>query len=461
MKRFIVIATLFALALVGCLFALGTLPVRSAFLAVLAIQAVAFTVSERRAVLYIATLTSEQVKEFGEILEQMKTDFDQVKQFVREFPQLKDSVALLRRAGLSGGPTVVPPGSLVSDKCAETLVGLAIVSGQRKGKFDLLDTSKRETLMNMGKSFLGEAQFKTALTSSDIPLPVQYSGEVVALVNQYGAARRYGTVFPAGNGSLKLPQLKTDTAFGLISGSGTVTEKSPQTEWVTFNAEKFGGLIRLPSEMDEDSIISLGNFISDYAARNIAQVEDQVFWMNLDGSTYGAVKGLCGSTITNSKVVQLVSTKTAYSDATLSKLRELRNKPDASALRMGAYYMHPSFEQLLSSFNSSGDRPYNPNAQLANANSAQPFITGPTLDGFPVRWVDIMPAYSTSANASKVFMLFGDTRYQYLAPRGPIRFQTSVDAAFETDEVLMRALERFTIGLMATGAVAGLQTAAS
>jgi HK97 family phage major capsid protein len=62
---------------------------------------------------------------------------------------------------------------------------------------------------------------------------------------------------------------------------------------------------------------------------------------------------------------------------------------------------------------------------------------------------------------SKVFMLFGDATYQYLGVRGQIRFDTSIDAAFTTDEILIRAIERFTIGLMATGAVAGLQTAAS
>jgi len=75
--------------------------------------------------------------------------------------------------------------------------------------------------------------------------------------------------------------------------------------------------------------------------------------------------------------------------------------------------------------------------------------------------VDIMPAYATGANASKVFMLFGDLRYQYLGVMGQIRIDTSVEAAFATDEILIRGLERFTIGLMALGAVAGLQTAAS
>jgi HK97 family phage major capsid protein len=293
-------------------------------------------------------------------------------------------------------------------------------------------------------------------------MPVGYSGQVVALVNQYGSARRYGTVFPLGTGTVKLPKLSTDTAFGLIARSAAVTEKSPQTAWVTFTAEKFGGLVRLPSEMSEDSIIGIGQFIAEYAARQLAAVEDQVFFLNLDGSTFGAVKGLCGSTIDNSKVTQMASTKTHYSDATLGNVRTLRNVPDASALRKGAYYMHPSFEQLLSSFNTAGDRPYNPNAQLNNPSAAQPFITGPTLDGFPVRWVDQLPAYSTSVNASKVFILFGDLSFQYLGVTGAgIRIETSVEAAFDTDEILIRALERFTIGLMANGAVGGLETAGS
>jgi HK97 family phage major capsid protein len=164
----------------------------------------------------------------------------------------------------------------------------------------------------------------------------------------------------------------------------------------------------------------------------------------------GSVKGLCLSTIDNSKVVQMASTKTHYSDATLANIRAIRATVDAAALRTGAYYMHPSFEQHLAGLNTAGDKPYNANG-----------VQGATLDGFPIRWVDAMPAYSTSANVSKVFMLFGDVSFQYLGVRGGIRFDTSKEAGFTNDETLIRALERVTIGLMAVGAVAGLETAAS
>lgn len=456
MKSFIVLATLFALAFVGCLFALGKLPPQLAFLTVLAIQAVAFTVSERRAVLYVSALTEEQVKEFGEILTTLKG-------FPKRVESLADEVKSLRKLNLSGSNGAAGSfkdatvGKFVSDACAEQLGAILIVSLERKG---LLHENPNQSRLLARASSILKMEIRSALTSSDIPLPIGYSGEVVALVGQYSMARRFGTVFPLGTGATKLPKLSTDPVFGLISQSGTVTEKSPQTGWVTFTAEKFGGLIRIPTEITEDSIIPMGNFIADYAARNLARVEDEVFFNNLDGATYGAVKGLCGSTITNSKVTQMASTKTKYSDATVANLRTLRTVPDAAALRRGAYYLHPTFESLLASFNTSGDKPYNPMSQLQGS-GAQPFQFVPTFDGFPIYWVDIMPAYSTSVNVSKVFVLFGDLSYQYLAPMGGIRFDTSVDAAFATDEILIRALERFTIGLMATGAVGGLQTAAS
>ena len=333
----------------------------------------------------------------------------------------------------------------VSVECARLLTGIALTARLRSGK----SVDNRDRMEGMAKDILG-AEFKTALSSSDIPLPVDYSGEVVELVSQWGAARQYGTVYPLGTGSTKLPRLKTDTAFGLLSQSTAITEKSPQTEWVTFNAEKFGGLIRVPSELDEDSIVSIGQFIARYAARQIAQVEDEIFFLNLNGSTYGAVEGLCASVITNSKTQQMASTKTAYSDSTLANWRNVRSKVDAAALGMSAYYCHPTFEQHLSGLNTAGDKPY-----MANG------INGASLDGFPIRWVDKMPAWSTSANASKVFVLFGDLSYQYLGVRGGIRFDQSADAAFTTDEILIRSIERMTIGLMATGAIAGLQTAAS
>ena len=388
-------------------------------------------------------------KSFGTLTAELKELQEGHKAFELALAEAKKNQLAIRSAMRS-----VRPGEVTED-CARYLGALFIRSGINQEK---INGKSGERLRDMADEILG----KTAVASSDIPLPVDYSGQVVELVSLYGAARRFGTVFPLTSGTVKLPKLTTSPAFTLIASSGSVGEKVPQTAWVTFTPEKFGGVVRLPSEIDEDSIIPIGQFVARYAAREMAKAEDTQFFISSGAGSgaNGSVEGLTYSTITNSKVVQMASTKTKYSDATLANLRALRAVPDAAALGMSAYYFHPSFEQLLSTFNSSGDRPYNPNAQIAG-NGANPITTGPTLDGFPIRWVDILPAYSTSNNASKVFALFGDVSYQYLGVRGGLRFDTSREVYFATDEIGIRALQRMTIGLMATGAVAGLETAAS
>jgi HK97 family phage major capsid protein len=246
-----------------------------------------------------------------------------------------------------------------------------------------------------------------------------------------------------------------------LSIATAITEKSPQTSWVTFTAEKFGGLIRLPSELDEDSIVPLGQFIARYAARNIARAEDHQFWVSTGGASGadGTAKGLTALVVDNSKTTTMTGLASP-SEITLAHLRAVRAVPDAAAMRLGAYYMHPSMEQKLSALNTAGDKPYNPTAQIQGTGS-QPFMTGPTLDGFPIRWIDNMTAYTTSDTVNAVLVLFGDASFHYLGVRRTPEFATSRDAAFANDEILFRATERMTVGLMAAGAMAGVRAAAA
>lgn len=360
----------------------------------------------------------------------------------KEFEATKETLQGLQKAMLSVRRSTEKRPGHVSEDCARTLGAIAAARGLVKGTI----TDGVERVKGLVEEVLGKA----ALTASDIPLPVDYSGEVVELVSAYGNARRYGTVFPLTAGTVKLPKLTTSPAFGLIALNAAVTQKSPQFAFVNFAAEKWGGLIILPNEIDEDSVVNVGQFIARYAAREMAKIEDVVFWTADGSGTYDSLEGLTKSVVTDSKTVALASTKVKISDVTLAKLRELRTVVDAPALAMGAYYLHPSMEQALNGMNTAGDKPY-----MAAG------VQGASLDGFPIRWVDVLPAYSTANAASTVFGLFGDASFNYLGVRGGMRFDISDALGFANDQLYIRALERFTIGKMATGSVAGLITAAS
>ena len=345
----------------------------------------------------------------------------------------------------------------ISDQTAKFLGGLYMLGNiEQAGKH--MNATTRELYRGEIKSILGiDIESKSALTSSDIPLPTNYSGDVVELVYQYGVARKVGTVLPLGAATFKLPKLSTSTTFSLIAGSGTVTEKSPATAWVTFSPEKFGGLVRMPSEIEEDSIVGMGQFLARYCARQTAQVEDYNFFRSTGAASgqNGTAEGLTKSVVTDSMFNYnggaSNSGKTAQSDATLADFRTLRTKPNGAVLGRAKYFVHPSYEALFCSFNTSS--------------TVTPYLAmgpnGPTLDGFPIVWVPDMPAYSTSASASLVHALFGDATFNYLGVRGGIRFDTSREAGFTTDEVLVRCLERLTVGKMATDCVAGLRNSAT
>lgn len=358
----------------------------------------------------------------------------------------------------------VRPGQ-VSDECAKHIAARICLQAESIGALEKggMDSHRRDALVAVSREILG-MEVKAALTSSDIPLPTEFGGEVVELVSAFGAARMYGTVYPLGTGTVKLPRLGTDPTFALIAASGAVPEKVPTVVFVTFTPEKFGGLVRIPSELDADSIVPLGQFVARYCARQIAYLEDYNFFASTGAGsgTNGSVKGLTVSRLAanDAKSTVMAATKTHYSDATLANLRDMRAVVDSPVLQRAAYFMHPTFEKHLAGLNTAGDKPYNPQAQIAGT-GANPFIAGATLDGFPIRWVDAMPAFSTGVNASKIFALFGDPSFQYLGIRQGISMDMSKDVYFATDELGIRCLERFTIGLMATGAVSGLETAAA
>jgi HK97 family phage major capsid protein len=394
-----------------------------------------------------------QVKDLqAKLAEVAKANGDQVKgyeELKKTLDEMGKQLDDVRKQGLadrqSGQAHLV--NGMVSTDCAKFLGAIAMIGAMKQRQ----DLPNREALEKRVKEVMGVEVMKTALSTSDIPMPDIYSGQILELVATYGAARRLGTVFPMGGPSIKLPRLKTSPAFALVGVGSGGGEKVPQFEFVTLAPSKWGGIVRIPSEIDADSIVALGQFIARYCAREMAKLEDTVFFAADGTATYDSLKGLklMVAAANNNKLLIMGEGKTKPSDATLTNLRSLRAVVDSAVLGQSRYVFHPTWEQFFCSLNNDRNIVY----QAAG-------LRGATLDGFPIEWVEAMPVYSSAAAASTVFGLFGDLSYQYFGVRAGMSVQSSTEAGFTTDEILIRALERFTIANMAAGAVAGLQTAA-
>src|ERR1044071_10296682 len=135
-------------------------------------------------------------------------------------------------------------------------------------------------------------------------------------------------------------------AFGSIAMSGAFTEKSPTITFASLESHKIGGIVRLPREIDEQSIVAMGQFLARYGAVEFARAEDNWGFLADGSGTYETVEGIVQIARDNSKTVVLAATKTHPSDATLADFRSLRTKVNKAALngRVSAYYLDSTWE---------------------------------------------------------------------------------------------------------------------
>jgi len=465
LKKFKHTLALFAVCLLA--FAVHQLgaPIAASFWIVALWQLSQIAMSKHRpGVFHITTLSDAQSREFTSLLEQLKDEVpnlaansEKIGKLEKLFDQLYSETNGLRRAvakfGQIGGQIGVKVENgipRVSDDCAKYLGSMFVIKAVQDNK---LKGSMADELLQKATAYL-QMEAKAAVASTDIPLPTSYGTQIVELVYIYGTARKNCTVYPLSGSSMKLPRLKTgEPTFGFINSSSNVPEKVPQSEWVTFTPGKGGGIVRIPSEIDADSIFSIGQFVARYIAREMALLEDTCLFLGDGSATYNSIKGVgAQATADGGNAIQVLAAgKTKPSDITLANLRSLRGSVTGAVLGTAKYYMHPSMEALLVSFNTSATVvPYQRKAD----GSA-------TLDGFPIVWVPVMPVYQLAANASAYQVYFGDLSWWYFGERSILDVMTSRDVYFATDEIGIRALERFDIHQMGQASTGALQLAAA
>ena len=447
-----------------------------------------FAMSKRCGVCFNPALTPEQVKEFDGILQSFKGYDGLFKELmdlskseggfaaIKKLPELlkaeqkrNDELSgevkkLRKQASLRNGDTgvrYVRGVPFVTDDCALALAGMYLTCAARQDKWDSKKFGEMEAGLEKAAGYIGVT--RTALASTDIPLPTIYVPQIVELVYKYGQFRQFATVFPLGAGTVNLPQLKAGEDAFTFLGAGTagmsqaIGEKKVAAQNITFTANKCGGIIRIPSEIEEDTFIPLGQFLARYVSRRFANLEDLTGFLGDGTATYAGIKGVgpyVAGIAQTPQLTQLANGKTKPTDSGIADFRAMRAQVNAAVLQSGtaAYYLNPTMEALLVTFNTLNN-PY----IYVRQNGAQPA----TLDGFPIHWVGVMQPYSTKAAAATYLAFFGDLSYWYLGERGAPRVETSREVYFATDEIGMRALERIDVEAMAPDAMSALQTAAA
>ena len=152
--------------------------------------------------------------------------------------------------------------------------------------------------------------------------------------------------------------------------------------------------MRVPREIDEQSLVVMGQFLARYGAVEFARAEDSWGFLADRRLHLRERQGHLQSRHRQHQAGEprqrqnCEKTQRRHS----ADFRALRTKVNKAALsgRRSAYYMDGAWEVQLPAFNTETDTPY-----IRNPDGSA------TLDGYPVVWTDVLEPYGTSAAAAK------------------------------------------------------------
>ena len=406
-------------------------------------------------------LTEDQAREFQGILGELRSGWGDmrglpttVQALQTEQGSLRDQLDQVRRSGLMRFDAATRPAGGVSDGCARHLAAGFIAHCERSGKLEALCSSshQRDAMAGFARQTL-EMSTRAALTPGDIPLPAQYTGEFRELISEFGVARRRMMRYPIGLGTARPARLGTRPAFGSIAMSAAIGEKSPTFDFASLESHKVGGIVRVPRELDEQSIVPMGQFLARYGAIEFARAEDTWAFLSDGTATFENVKGVVRVAREGGRSVVLAAGKTKPSDATLDDLRGLRTKVNKAALngKLSAYYLDSTWEARLPAFRTAAE---------PNVYQRLPDGTA-VLDGYPVVWTDVLEPYGTAAAADKPLAVFGALSLWWMGEHGSPRMDQSEHVWFANDQLAVRFIEEIDFDFAAIDATSVLLTPAA
>jgi len=284
----------------------------------------------------------------------------------------------------------------------------------------LADLSKEEKIAEFFKALVSKDEVRTKALAEGTDgqgghlVPEEFKADIVAWQRDNINMRRLVTVFPMKSRTLELPALAVDINVYWGSENTSISTSSIDFGNVQLTARKLNAMIYLSTELVEDSMIDVQNFITDRFAQAVTDEEDRTF-INGNGTTQP--KGILQYSIAS------IAGGNAES---IDKLNSIYWRTPKSHRAKGAWLMAGAALETLSAKKDS---------------NGQYLLTNPVTDGeFPK--FKGKPVFETDHVGNNI--VFGDMRFYYVGDRRQLSVKTTTEGAgtFEKDQVAIKITER-------------------
>ena len=263
--------------------------------------------------------------------------------------------------------------------------------------------------------------------SNTIPAPL--SNALINLIEDYGVARGACKRVVMTQNTWDVPKLNGHVSINYTGEAQSIVADDVSFGQVSLVAKKMTALSLVSSEMTEDSIISVMDVIVEDMARQIALEEDKNLFLGVSGGLLGLSDAIKGNTAIAERTVADVAS-IALSD--LTALTVASGNPIVGARNewwINPTLFHGPIRDLL----------------LAAGGNTQSVIEGgqrPTLLGYPVNFVNVLPGASAST-AEDLLCVFGDVSQGcYFGERRGLNFRVLNELYANTDQVGVQCTQR-------------------
>jgi HK97 family phage major capsid protein len=297
------------------------------------------------------------------------------------------------------------------------------------------------------------AQGSTGSTTGAAFVPDILSSVVVRLVDQYSAFAQNATNVVMPSDVLLFPRRTSGASAYWVDENSAITASDPNSNQITLTAKKVTGAVVIASELLQDSIVSIADWIAAELSLTLSNAVEAAAWSG-NPSNAPAVAGLVtshtGGLLASSAATYAASLVTAAGDTPeevtkANLLAMMAAVPQHS--RAGAkWFCSPYFFASCMQ-----------NLDLAQGGSVGMTAgMGPTFLGSPVVLTDRLPSGADSTGA--IMALYGNmANSSYYGIRQAIEIASSDQVNFLSDQTVIRAVARVAIthANLGTSTVAG------
>ena len=277
------------------------------------------------------------------------------------------------------------------------------------------------------KEFLAAQSIGTdSLGGFTVPDPL--SDALINLIEDRGTARQKSQRIVMSADTWSVPKVAGQATIYYPSEAASITDSSVSFSQVQLAAKKLAALVKMSTEVTEDSILDMLSVVVDSIAYSIALEEDKNLFNGVSGGVN--TSGIAGDASVDDTNVASVS---ALALTDLTACSSGIGNPIIGAVNewyMSPVVFHGAVRDLLNA---------------AGNNSMRELEEGqrPTLLGYPVNLVSCLPSAPASG---ELVAVFGDLRLgAYFGDRRALNFKTLNELYMEQDQIGVVATERIDI----------------